>query len=434
VSGRPPRGTALLSHSQPPTSRKRQAIFAIGAVLVLSVGAVIAIVVRHSDGGRPDVRGSSTVEFAPTRVPKQAPAQVRHPAAIVWPLFGYDPPRLHVAPITDVRPPFRVAWVAGGTTLLEFPPAIGYGRLFLANGAGHVLAIDTRTGSVAWDHSSNHAVAASPAVGRYKHGTVYETFLNRLGGPKVPNDGEVIAFSVGWGHVRWRRHIGASETSPLLVGNRLYVGDWLGKLYALSASTGIVLWSFQTGGEVKGGLAQAGHRVFAGSYDGHLYALGATTGRLIWRTANSYGAFYSTPAVAYSRVYIGSTDANVYSFGADSGTLRWSYRTGGYVYGSPAVWRGRVYVGSYDHNFYAFDAATGEVAWRYKANGPISGSATVINSLVYFATLTGKTYALDATTGRLLWTFPAGKYTPVVADRTRLYLLGDANVYGLLPR
>ena len=408
----------------------RKALVAVGALLVVALGMGIAVAVSHH-GPSADVRGSSTVEFVPSQAP--APA-ARHLNRIVWPLYGNDPARLHVAPATRVRPPFRVAWVAGGNKLLEFPPAIAYNRLFLTNDAGHVIAIDTRTGSVAWDYDTHHAAAASPAVGDYQEGTVYEAFLNRRGTAKAADDGVVLALSVGWGKLRWSRHIGSSESSPLLVGNRLFVGDWLGKVYALNASTGTIEWTYQTGGEVKGGLAQSGNRVFVGSYDGHVYALSAATGRLIWRSANGYGTLYSTPALAYGRLYIGSTNGNVYSFGAQSGELRWSFRTGGYVYGSPAVWQSRVYVGSYDRYLYALDAATGALVWRYPANGPISGSATVVDNLVYFATLTGRTYALDATTGRLVWSFPAGKYTPVVADRAHLYLLGHGSIYGLVPR
>jgi outer membrane protein assembly factor BamB len=117
----------------------------------------------------------------------------------------------------------------------------------------------------------------------------------------------------------------------------------------------------------------------------------------------------------------------VYSFGAASGKLRWSHDTGGYVYSSPAVWKRRVLAGSYDGSFYAFDAATGEMLWRFRANGPISGSPTVLGGVVYFATLERRTYALDARTGRTLWVFPDGKYSPVVADRKRLYLVGSTD-------
>src|SRR5436309_15001545 len=92
--------------------------------------------------------------------------------------------------------------------------------------------------------------------------------------------------------------------------------------------------------------------------------------------------------------------------------------------GSPAVWRRLVLVGSSDHRFYAFDAGTGDVRWQFDARGPISGSASVIDGLVYFSTFAERTYALDAATGRHVKTWPDGKYSPVVVDAKRLYLVG----------
>jgi outer membrane protein assembly factor BamB len=74
------------------------------------------------------------------------------------------------------------------------------------------------------------------------------------------------------------------------------------------------------------------------------------------------------------------------------------------------------------------------VRWTFKANGPISGSATVLHGVVYFATLKRRTYALNAATGRLLWSFPDGKYSPVVADPRRLYLVGYTRLYGMVAK
>jgi outer membrane protein assembly factor BamB len=104
------------------------------------------------------------------------------------------------------------------------------------------------------------------------------------------------------------------------------------------------------------------------------------------------------------------------------------------VYSSAAVWRQRVYAGSYSDSFFCFDAATGQVLWSFKANGPISGSPTIVAGRVYFSTLARETYALDARNGRLLWTYPDGKYSPVVADPSRLYLVGYTRIYGLAER
>ena len=132
--------------------------------------------------------------------------------------------------------------------------------------------------------------------------------------------------------------------------------------------------------------------------------------------------------------FIGSTDGKVYSFGATTGKLIWSHQTGSYVYASPAAWNGLVFAGSYSKRFYAFDGATGETRWTFKANGKISGSPTVIDGIVYFATLQGRTYALNARTGKQVWTYPDGKYSPAVAVKGRLFLVGYGKVYGMVPR
>ena len=265
--------------------------------------------------------------------------------------------------------------------------------------------------------------------------TVYATFLNRPPCNATGGDGELIALATGTGKVRWRKTIGPSESSPLVQGGLVWVGDWNGRVACYTAA-GRLVWSFQATGKVKGGLALSGGRVYFGTYGSKVYALAARTGKLVWEASaqprlGAQGTFYSTPAVAYDRVYIGSTDGKMYSFGASSGDLRWSQSTGGYVYASPAVWRSRVYAGSYSGSFYCFDAATGDVRWTFPANGPISGSATIVAGRVYFSTLKGRTYALDARTGREVWTFPDGKYSPVVADAKRLFLVGYARVYGL---
>ena len=182
---------------------------------------------------------------------------------------------------------------------------------------------------------------------------------------------------------------------------------------------------------MKGGVAISGDRVYVGDYSGHRLRAerddreDPSGRRRRSRASAAPATFYATPAVAYGRVYIGATDGKVYSFGATSGKLRWSQSTGGYVYSSPAVWRDRVYVGSYSQQLLLLRRGDRDILWQFKANGPISGSPTVIAGRVYFATLKGTTYALDAqdrrrSSGRI----PDGKYSPVVADAERLYLVG----------
>ncbi|HVN61266.1 MAG TPA: PQQ-binding-like beta-propeller repeat protein [Gaiellaceae bacterium] len=414
---------------------RKRILIGVGVVLLVLIGVVAAFVLERRHEGR-NIRGSSSVEFVTTE-PVKAPtrAELR---TVPWPQYGWDEARTRFPVGLAHRPPYRTIWRFRGGSLLEFPPVVAYRRLFFANNSGVMWAISAETGLRAWKHATGRCVAASPAIaGRL----VIQTFLNKhpCNASGSGLDGEIVAYGVGGGNVVWQRRIGPSESSPLVADGLVYFGDWNGKVWALDAQTGAVRWTHQVDGKVKGGLAIDGNTVYVGSYDHHVYAFDARNGALRWRTGaqlglGSQGTFYSTPAAAYGRVYIGATDGKVYSFGATSGALRWSHGTGGYVYGSPAVWRELVYVGSYNGTFYCFDAATGAVKWSFRANGSISGSATVMDGIVYFSTLHETTYGLNALTGRQVWSFPDGKYSPIVADPKRVYLVGYGSIYGMVDR
>jgi outer membrane protein assembly factor BamB len=402
-----------------------------GAVVVLvAIGLGAAYVIHVRRQGH-DIRGSATVQFVPTAIP---PAKPEEPG-VAWPMYGYDQERLGFANGVSLAPPFKRVWTFRARSLVEFPPAVAYGRLYFANNNGVVFAISAKTGKRAWKYASGRCQAMAPAIDSH---TVYVTFLNKppcnASGGSL--DGELVALWAGSGKVRWRRTIGPSESSPVVRGGNVYIGDWTGRVYSFSAKTGRPWWVFKAGDKVKDGIALSGNSLFFGAYDSHVYALDSRTGKLRWKAKGQPrlghpGEFYATPAIAYGRVFIGSTDGKEYAFGAATGDLLWSHSTGNYVYSSSAVWRQRVFVGSYSGTFFCFDAATGDVLWSFEANGPISGSPTIVAGRVYFATLKQRTYALDARTGHLVWTFPDGKYTPVVADAKRLYLIGYARIYGL---
>lgn len=408
------------------------AVASAGVVLLVGGGFAAGYAVAKKQQSA-DVRGNPTQEFVTTQAPRPKPPPL---PGIAWPMWGFDTVHNRISPY-DHGPPFRIAWSFGAGQLVEFPPSIAYGRLTFTNNPGVTFSIDTESGKEVWRHASGRCAASSPAVdGRL----VFQSFLNRppCNSSRSPDllTGEVVAFDALTGKVRWRTAIGPTESSPLVHQGRIYVGDWRGRVYALSERTGRVVWSFRTGGRVKGAVAALGNRVFVGSYDGRLYALDSRTGALQWRSSSQgrlggLGRFYSTPAVAYGRVFIGSTDGKVYAFGATTGDLLWSRSTGGYVYSSPAVWEQLVLVGSYSGSFYAIDAATGDVRWRFSAGGRISGAPTVMGGRVYFATLKRRTFAVDGKTGRQVWSFPDGEYSPIVADRDRAYLVGRARVYAL---
>jgi outer membrane protein assembly factor BamB len=412
--------------------RKRLWYTAAG-LLVLLVAAGTAAYLYRKHQGR-DIRGSSTVEFV-----EQEPPAPKEPQDVTWPMYGYDAARLRAPFGFKLRPPFRrhPVWTFHGGALLEFPPVLGYGRIYIVNNKGEVFALDERRGKGVWKYPSGRCSAASPAVGNH---LVFVALLNKPPcNASHGVDGKVIAFDAETGRIRWQRTIGPSESSPLFGEGLVVVGDWSHNVYAFTASTGNLRWHYHAGGLIKGAIALAGNRVYFGSYDTHVYALDVHTGKQVWRASSQprigrTGTFYANPAVAYGRVYLGATDGKMYSYGATSGKLRWSNGTGDFIYSSAAVWRRNVMVGSYDGNFYSFDAATGDVRWRFNAGGKISGSPNVIDGIVYFSTLKGRTFGLDARNGKQVWSYPVGQYAAAVASKRRLYLVGYSKLYALIRR
>src|SRR5687768_14630789 len=83
-----------------------------------------------------------------------------------------------------------------------------------------------------------------------------------------------------------------SYAQSTLVGGRLFVGSWGGKVYALDAATGCIHWYFDAGAGVRSAISigqirtAAGPRyaAFFGDQGGNAYAVDATTGAQIWKT------------------------------------------------------------------------------------------------------------------------------------------------------
>ena len=411
---------------------KRRLVALVAAALLVGAAASAVLLTR----------GTHHVPKAPARRTAPRAHRPRPKPRFSWPVYGFDPARTHAAPLR-LQPPFRTLWaVHGDWSLIEFPPVLEAGRLFLGTNHGLVLAVEARTGRIAWHRQFAGCIAASPAVGG---GVVYLGFMD-----PPPCRGTAPSFLAALdarsGNTIWRFRAGVVETPPLLVNRRVYFGSWDHRIYALDARTGRLAWSFATGDRVKGGVAFARRTIFAGSYDGRLYALDARSGHLRWTAGGgALGGLYATPSVANGRVFIGSTNGRVYAFSSATGEPLWSTATGSFVYSPAALAGGTAYVGSYDHRLYALSQATGAVRWTFDAGAPISGAPSVLGGLVYFSTCGScsqyesnpharRTYAVDARTGRLVWRFPDGEYSPVIADRERVYLTGYTSLYCLVPR
>jgi outer membrane protein assembly factor BamB len=133
------------------------------------------------------------------------------------------------------------------------------------------------------------------------------------------------------------------------VGDRIYFGSSAdGKVTALDAADGRVVWEFFTEGPVRLAPTVAGGRVYVGSDDGMVYCLDAKDGRPAW-------SFAAAPSA--ERILGNGRMISV-----------WPVRTGVVVEGGVAYFGAGVFPaeGLY---LYAIDAATGKLLWKNDTYG-----------------------------------------------------------------
>ena len=232
------------------------------------------------------------------------------------------------------------------------------------------------------------------------------------------------------GMIEWSYQTeGPVRGSPLVDSDLVVIGSGDGNLYAIDRRTGRERWRFKAGSPIHSSPAGYGDLIYFGDRSNFFYAVYRDDGRLKWGVTTGgdhawewgnegWDYFTSSPVIADSMVIVGSGDGNVYAFDAASGDERWRVRTGGRVRSSPAVADGVVYVGSADGFLYAIGLEMGGLLWRFETDGvsntsaefgfdrkTIQSSPSVVDGTVYFGSRDGGTYAIDASSRKLRWRY-----------------------------
>ena len=206
-------------------------------------------------------------------------------------------------------------------------------------------------------------------------------------------------------------------SSPLIDGERVYVGNNDSALYCLDMRSGKLVWKFLTGGPVRSGVCIDHDRLFLIGGDSGVYCLDKINGRKQWvfrtggeRMYDQYDYYQSTPVIRGDTLFFGSGDGNVYALDHRSGILIWKYGTGNVVHGKPALAGGRLFIGSFDGYAYALNTSDGSLAWKMKSvgqrffpRGEMQFSPVVVKGLVFIGGRDFNLYAIDAEKGYCHW-------------------------------
>jgi outer membrane protein assembly factor BamB/predicted phosphodiesterase len=241
--------------------------------------------------------------------------------------------------------------VADGTVFWPYQTTFGKAS------SGLLTALDLKTGATVWESPMSGTTMSdgTPAVA---DGTVY------VGNQTADR---VIAYDAATGRKLWQsssRLGGWQDGAPTAVGGRVFIGSNNGVI-ARDATTGQDLWTYKSpdpswipGNATPSAPAVVGDTLYMGFPDGRVTALDATTGSVVWSTrlpGTPYlGGVLSAPAVSGDTLYIGSNDGRLYGLDRRTGSTAWSYEIGTWVASAPAISGDTLVVGAWDGNLYAF--------------------------------------------------------------------------------
>lgn len=239
---------------------------------------------------------------------------------------------------------------------------------------------------------------------------------------------------------------------PVAGGGRAFVLDPSGYVTAVSLSGG-TSWRVSVRPAdidepaTTGGVATDGSRVYVGTAYGKLMALDADSGGVVWEAKLPEPA-RGAPTVADGKVFVVTQANNVVAYSAGDGAEAWSWRgvpeMGNLLSSAnPAVSGGIVVVPFTSGELVALDSKSGKPVWndtlaRASRNFAVSGLATIAASPVIsdgnvYATGVGsRTVALNLKSGARLWDVPFGSaHTPVAAGNAVFLVDLDDNLTAL---
>ncbi len=171
-------------------------------------------------------------------------------------------------------------------------------------------------------------------------------------------------FRVAWTHPFQPERV-HPQTQAIVYQDTVFVGTEMGRLYALQARSGALLWVFEAGGPILNSVAADADKVVFGSLDGAVYAVAVATGRQVWKAQLSTRLGFSTaPVIADDRVLLGGQNGVFYALDLPTGAVLWQYQVGAPILQTAAWNNGQVYFGAMDMRVYALRASDGSLVWR----------------------------------------------------------------------
>jgi eukaryotic-like serine/threonine-protein kinase len=259
-----------------------------------------------------------------------------------------------------------------GPESLDAPLACFEGRIYAAAAYGRFFALDAVSGEILWTAETNASFLGTPVFSAGKVLAIDQ------------DDGAVFAFDAATGATLWKSEgVSRCDGSPSVNAQGIVFGSCAEALHVLDPKTGKLLRELDVPGDdpqVAGGVALVGSSVFSGSRSGIILHANFVTGKSIWNQSISDGEIFATPAVYEDWVVTAAEDGTIHGLDRKTGAIRWSYET-------PDTPLSPVIVGKHvlavsGGTLYLLGLDDGKELWSFAAGDHISSPAVAMGLVV----------------------------------------------------
>jgi len=226
---------------------------------------------------------------------------------------------------------------------------------------------------------------------------------------------------------------------PAVDSGVVYAASHDGKVEALTADKGAVLWKIKTKLPLSAGPAIGENVVVVGSSNGMLVVLDAKTGAEKWRLQMS-GEVLSKPLVAQGLIVVRTVNNRLQALNISDAKTKWTMEETApklTLRGTarPVLADNMVITGFDDGKVAAVDLQSGDLIWSVVVDTPVGrteldkladvdAAAVTAGRDVYVVGYHGRVAMLDQTNGQIWWAQEASSYRGLDMDDTALYVSG----------
>lgn len=271
-------------------------------------------------------------------------------------------------------------------TAVEATPMINDSVLYIGRIDGMLTAISLAKKDTLWNFETEGQISASPNI---------TTFQNR---PTIiigSYDNYLYCLNHKTGALINRFESGYYINGAAALWSKYVLFGGCDALFRIiHTKTGKATDSLKTDAYIPSSPAVMGNFCYVGDYNGNMYELFLEDGKIsrhrkLTKAASKNGSFVSVPAVSAEDVCYFSDDRNLISLNRKTGKTNWKYMLKGNAGESaPVICRDKIIVCTKTGIVSILNALTGELIWEYDTGEQIVGCPAVIKD--HFMILTAK--------------------------------------------